>query len=212
MIVKGEDAARVRSALAQDPVAARWWLAPSFGGLISRARPARTRIHRVMGRTGMVVSRNLVTENGQPLTHSEFGVHLKFWTLFTEPTSTAGGGEHPPGTLGSPMQNGVLDHIGPDMWRLAQANGHRLPATGTHLLEVTEPVDLVYTWVDGEDPAWKARKATAHRHGPRRGQQQRRSDRRALPEPRRTEVLAAFGADVRQLGEPCLGRHRPAGS
>lgn len=161
VIVKGEDAARVRMALAKDPAAARWWLAPSHGGLISRAHPARTRIHRVMGRTGMVVSRNLVTGSGLALTNSEFGVHLKFWTLFTEATSTAGGGEHPPGTLGSPMQNGVLDHVGPDMWRQAQANGHRLPATGTHLLEVQEPVDLVYTWVDGEDPAWKARKATA---------------------------------------------------
>ena len=159
VVVKSSDAARVRTAFAHDPAAARWWLAPSLGGLISRAHPARTPIHRVLGRTGMVVSRNLVTGNGLSLTHSEFGVHVKFWTMFTEPTSTAGGGEHPPGTLGSPMQNGLLDHVGPEMWRLAQANGHRLPVTGTHLLEVQEPVDLVYTWVDGGDPAWQARKA-----------------------------------------------------
>ncbi len=161
VVLRSEDAVRARKALGEDPAAALWWLAPSLNGLVSKARPARSPLKRVAGRTGMIVSRNLVSAQGLPLTHSELGVQLEFWTALTEPTSTAGGGEYPTGTLMSPTQNGVLDHIGPDLWQQAQANGHRLPVTSPHLLSVQEPVDLVYTWVDGDDPAWKVRKAAA---------------------------------------------------
>ncbi|MGP5035846.1 Stealth CR1 domain-containing protein [Brachybacterium alimentarium] len=35
------------------------------------------------------------------------------------------------------------------------------PLIQPHLFEVTFPVDVVYTWVDGTDPAWLARKRTA---------------------------------------------------
>ncbi|HEY3337474.1 MAG TPA: Stealth CR1 domain-containing protein [Propionicimonas sp.] len=159
VIVRDEDAAQVRAALAKDASARQWWVAPSLTGLVGRARPARARVHRVAGRTGIVVSRNLVTATGLPLTHSELGVQVKFWTTLTEPTSSPGGGEYRAGTLVSPVQNGVLDHVGPDLWRDAQASGHRLPETVPHMLSVEEPVDLVYTWVDGDDPAWRARKA-----------------------------------------------------
>ncbi len=161
VVVRSEDAARVRSALAQDPAAARWWLAPSLNGLIARARPARARLLRVAGHTGIVISRNLVSASGLPLNHSERGVQVKFWTVLSQPTASPGGGEYPPGTLVAPTQNGFLDHIGPDLWRQSQANGHRLPATPPHIMQVLEPIDLVYTWVDGDDPAWKARKAAA---------------------------------------------------
>ena len=34
-----------------------------------------------------------------------------------------------------------------------------------HVLSVTYPIDVVYTWVDGSDPAWSRRKAAAqHEH------------------------------------------------
>ena len=161
VVVRSEDAGRVRKVLAEDPAAALWWLAPSQQALVSRAHPARVRPRRIARGTGIVVSRNLVTENRLNLTHSELGVHVKFWTVLTEPTSTPGGGEHPAGTLVSPVPNGVLDHVGPDLWLQAQKNGHQLPVKGKHLLEVQEPIDLVYTWVDGDDPAWQVRKAGA---------------------------------------------------
>ena len=161
VIVRSVDAARVQRALAEDPAAVHWWLARSLTGLVSHARPARSRLFRLAGHTGIVVSRNLVSAEGLPLTHSEVGIQLQFWIELTEPTSSAGGGEHPAGTLMSPTQNGVLDYIGTELWLEAQTNGHRLPGTTPHLLSVQEPVDLVYTWVDGDDPAWKARKAAA---------------------------------------------------
>jgi len=161
VVVRSEDAVRAHMALAEDPAAALWWLAPSLNDLVSKARPARSPLKRMAGRTGMIVSRNLVSERGLPVTHSELGVQLEFWQVLTEPTSTAGGGEYPAGTLLSQTLNGVLDHVGPDLWQRAQANEHKLPGTSPHLLAVQEPVDLVYTWVDGDDPAWKVRKAAA---------------------------------------------------
>ena len=37
----------------------------------------------------------------------------------------------------------------------------REPLTADNLMEVTFPIDVVYTWVDGTDPAWIERKRTA---------------------------------------------------
>ena len=159
--IPGDDALRLRKLLAEDPGAADWWVAPSLSGHIGRARPARSRLRLVRGRTGFVISRNLVSAKGLPLTHSELGVLVEFWDADTEPTPTPGGGELAPGTLVAPINNGVLGHAGPALWQQAQHNGHRVPAAPPHLLVVHEPVDLVYTWVDGEDPAWQARKAAA---------------------------------------------------
>ncbi len=161
IVIRRTQASQFQRVLAADARTAKWWLAPSRGGPIGRAVPARRRRRLALGCTGLVVTRNLVTANGLPLTHSELGVLVEFWTELTEPTGTAGGGEHPPGTLVSPKPNGILDTVGTTLWRGAQETDHRLPATPPHLLVVTEPVDLVYTWVDGNDPAWRARKTAA---------------------------------------------------
>jgi hypothetical protein len=161
IVIKADDAQRFRQLLAKEPGSARWWVAPSLNGPIGRARPARSLLRSVWGRTGIVVSRNLVSANGLPLTHSELGVLVEFWPVTAEPTHTPGGGELASGTLVAPSLNGVLGYAGPGLWRLAQENNHRPPAAAPHLLVVQEPVDLVYTWVDGDDPAWQARKAAS---------------------------------------------------
>jgi len=150
-----------RRLVSRDQRSVTWWLARSRTGLVGRATPARLRPLFMFGHTGLLVSRNLVTAAGLPLTHSELGVLVEFWDEITEPMPTAGGGEHAPGTLLAPTPNGILDSAGPGLWKQAQSNGHRLPDTPPHLLVVREPVDLVYTWVDGSDPAWRARKAAA---------------------------------------------------
>ncbi len=161
VVVRRGQADLVRHILRTDPRAATWWLAPSRDGLTGRAAPARRLIRPALGATGLVVSRNLLSPNGIPLTHSELGVLVDFWRELDGPESTSAGGELPSGTLTDSRHNGVLDYLGPELWGLAQVNGHRLPNARPHLLVVNEPVDLVYTWVDGDDPAWQARKAAA---------------------------------------------------
>lgn len=156
MVVRRPDASRALEVLKRDDRSRSWWLAVSDMGLAGTALPMGRR--RLLGGTGVIVVRNLVSRDGVPLTHSELGVQVDFWTELTE---LPGGGEPIPGTYGTPQHNGVLDHVGPELWATAQRNGHRLPEAPPHLLLVNEPIDLVFTWVDGSDPAWLARKATA---------------------------------------------------
>lgn len=159
LAIRADDADRALRALAADPQADGWWAARTRQRVVGRARPiGRQRLH---GDDGMLISRNLLSPDGIPLTHSELGVLIEFWRVTDTPTHRPGGTELAAGTLIAPVGNGVLDYVDADQWRRAQRNDHRLPASAPHLLSVVEPVDLVYTWVDGDDPAWLARKAEA---------------------------------------------------
>ena len=160
LVVRHDDRDAVRTALGADPRTAGCWLAVCRADVAGRAAPVRRR--RLPGwATGVIVTRNLVTATGQPLVHSELGVPIEFWRETADERRTPGGGRMLAGTLVGEVPNGVLDHAGPQLWREIQANGHRLPQPYPHLLTVSEPVDLVYTWVDGDDPRWRAAKDAA---------------------------------------------------
>lgn len=137
------------------------WLATSRLGGVGRPAPIGWRRWLVPGYAAAVLTRNLVSPKGHPLVHAELGVVLEFWAELTRDTPTTGGGLMPRGTLRAKVPNGILDHASTPLWSLIQANGNRLPDQRPHLLTISEPVDLVYTWVDGSDPAWLARKAAA---------------------------------------------------
>jgi hypothetical protein len=49
----------------------------------------------------------------------------------------------------------------PDVGDAARVTGARQAATSAHLMEITFPIDAVFTWVDGTDPAWLSRKRAA---------------------------------------------------
>jgi hypothetical protein len=161
IVVRSDDRERTFRALAGDPEAATWWAAPAHDGLIGAPVPIRSRLRRRAGSLGVLVSRDLRAPGGQALTNSEMGVLVEFWRELDAPGPAAGGGVYPAGTLLAPRPNGILDYATQRLWRNAQGNRHRLPDAPPHLLTVQEPVDLVYTWVDGADPAWLARKAAA---------------------------------------------------
>ncbi|MFT3970114.1 MAG: Stealth CR1 domain-containing protein [Micropruina sp.] len=158
IVVRGQDADRVLSALASGPERS-WWAARMRSGLIGRPRPVGRQ--RSRGADGVLISRNLLSPAGIPLTNSELGVRVEFWTVADSPTPRSGGSELPSGTVIAPKPNGILDYIDAAQWGRAQHDGHRLPAAPPRLLTMIEPIDLVYTWVDGDDPAWLARKADA---------------------------------------------------
>lgn len=152
------DTAQFVQALADAP--ADWWLAPIRGEIVGRARWAG-RAPRLGRADGVMLVRNLLSPSGVQLTHTELGVAIGFWEVLTEPQPRSGGSELPAGTLVAPATNGILDYLDAEQWQAAQRAGHRLPPSPPHLLRLNEPVDLVYTWVDGSDPAWEARKAAA---------------------------------------------------
>lgn len=63
----------------------------------------------------------------------------------------------------APVKNRWTDYIQPDEWAAARVgdDGLRRVVRGSHVDDVEFPVDVVYTWVDGNDRAWLGRKATA---------------------------------------------------
>jgi hypothetical protein len=73
----------------------------------------------------------------------------------------------PAGTWVAPANNPWFDVIQPEHQRTVtcDVDGVRQPrlvcASQPHFKSVTFPVDVVYTWVDGDDPEWLARKTIA---------------------------------------------------
>ncbi|MDQ7991063.1 MAG: Stealth CR1 domain-containing protein [Propionicimonas sp.] len=161
VILRRSQRGEVLSILARHGRRRGWWLATTRLDTVGRARPIGWRHWLLPGYSSVVVTANLVSPAGDALVHAELGVVLEFWTELQQDTPTTGGGLAPKGTLRATRPNGVIDHAGTRLWPAIQANGHRLPGDHPHLLTVIEPIDLVYTWVDGSDPAWLARKAAA---------------------------------------------------
>ena len=163
VVIARTDTHAARRALGSDPAARTWWLAGARLGSVGRAVPVAWHLPRPAGVIGLMICRNLVTGTGAQLVDSETGVLLEFWQRLDTDRPATGGGVHPAGTLRAPAGNGVLDYAGPMLWAQVQQGGHRLPARPPHLLLVNEPVDLVYTWVDGNDPDWRRRRAAVLR-------------------------------------------------
>jgi hypothetical protein len=66
------------------------------------------------------------------------------------------------GTFAAPGRNPLASRISGDLIRTEPVQEwgrvrHRLSATLPSVLAVDEPVDVVYMWVDGDDPAWQQR-------------------------------------------------------
>ena len=105
------------------------------------------------------VDRWLVTPEGVPLTSQFERVIIEPWRLVDAGEARGDGGVHVPGTLHRKItkRDTFIEYFSPEEWRRANWSH-------PHLAEVTEPVDIVYTWVDGNDPAWQAKK-NAHLDG-----------------------------------------------
>ncbi len=124
-----------------------------------RVRPG----HRLPAKaTGAVLYRLLTSEAGVVSAGPELGCEIGFW----KPTGPAGaprkdGGRHAPGTYVAPADNGVVAYLTPQAWSDActETTHWVRPKTIRSIFEFDEPIDIVYTWVDGDDPQWQARKA-----------------------------------------------------
>ncbi len=162
IVVDAAQRGAVGRALASDPASATWWSSPSIDSYVGTPRPAHRFLPRPLrSASGILICRNLRSPSGLPLNDSETGVLVQFWTRRDAESVSTGGGRHAAGTRFAPDNNGVLAYAEPALWQSAQQDGHRLPPTPPHLLLVHEPVDVVYTWVNGNDRAWQRRKAAA---------------------------------------------------
>lgn len=105
-----------------------------------------------------VVFRALTGPQGRLLGTGQQGVAVETWgTVHEAPVPRVDGGLHVAGTRVAPVPNRSYGYLTPDAWEAARRGDADAPGAVPHLFDVTEPVDVVYTWVDGTDPAWQAR-------------------------------------------------------
>jgi hypothetical protein len=114
-----------------------WAVEPA--GERRRRQSARIEIYRV-----------LAAPNGRLLCGLDTACQIAFWRRDAQT-----------GDLDAPAGNAVLEHIRAETWQQGVASPGHWPVTPDHpyALEVREPVDVVYTWVNGDDPRWQERKA-----------------------------------------------------
>ncbi|MBE7699516.1 stealth family protein [Oerskovia sp. Sa1BUA8] len=134
------------------------------GAKVLRRTSVREPLHRLS------LFRVLSAPSGRDLTDAASAVVVEGWKLASTGLARADGGEHVEGTRIAPEGNTVVRYLTPSRWAAAQSSPGRWPGSQlARLGDVAVPVDLVYTWVDGADPEWLARKDRAL-HGVGAGQ------------------------------------------
>ena len=156
LIVRRGAAARVLEALQRGlPPVDGWTVRPEdvhdapLGSRGAQRRPDRT--------ARVVCHRTVAAPTGRTLTTDDQTIAVELWEELDGGTPDGDGAAYPPGTLRRRRirRDALVEHLAPDTWRAAIADDSTLRLPADHLWSVTEPVDLVYTWVDGDDPAWR---------------------------------------------------------
>ncbi len=159
---------RAHRALADELTAAAFQVAPVHPRQPLRSRPPTG---RGPGTNTVRVFQPLATESGALLAGPEMGCDLQFW-LEVGPSHqrTLNGEFLASGTLlGDRTVDAVPEAVEPAPAGIVErpVDGRPRPVAATlahpHLLQHLEPVDVVYTWVDGNDPAWRERRDEALR-------------------------------------------------
>ncbi|MCK1801615.1 stealth family protein [Brevibacterium sp. R8603A2] len=116
------------------------------------------------GADSAVVRRRIVSPDGRELSTPREAVTVLFWERLPDGVERVDGSTHLPGTLHRLPRHRrtVVDYLTPEVWRTALEHPERqVDIIAPRLQQVTEPVDVVYTWVDGDDPEWLKRKNAA---------------------------------------------------
>lgn len=106
--------------------------------------------------------RVLAAPNGAALGGRETAVEIAFWVRDAHPDPRHfHATPYPPGTRVAPPDNPVVGQLSGPAWQRAVRSQSHWPISAPlpDVFEVREPVDIVYTWVDGGDPQWLRRKA-----------------------------------------------------
>jgi hypothetical protein len=110
-----------------------------------------------------ILFRQVAAPDGTVVNDAGTGIPLDFWrTVTREDEPRVDGGMFEPGTrIASDEDNAVTGYLSPGAWEEAVHSPAHWPAAAgkPSVFQVREPIDVVYTWVDGDDPAWRARKA-----------------------------------------------------
>ncbi|MGY1708097.1 stealth family protein [Geodermatophilus sp. SYSU D00758] len=123
------------------------------------------------GASSFSVFQALATEgSAEAVCGPELGCTLEFWATreVDTPADNHTGEPLAAGSWVAPRRNRWADAVPAELVRrpvLRVVDGSTRPCLPTlsdrHVFDVDFPIDVVYTWVDGSDPAWAARKAAA---------------------------------------------------
>lgn len=173
VVLRNDDKTRavealIRSSTEQDA----WHLTPIHRGRPSTKRTFELRAPSLSKRDRGAVEKHAefvlfnhsVSPTGEVFGTPRYGVTISFWAAQDDgETPRADGYTYEPGTLMAPSGNGIAAYLSPAAWERAIASPTRWPenVSHPHIYQITEPVDVVYTWVDGDDIHWQRRKAEA---------------------------------------------------
>ncbi|MBO0980000.1 stealth family protein [Microbacterium sp. SD291] len=128
-----------------------------------RALTAAASRRRPSGVFRIVVSRRIVGPSGHLMSTPRESVAIEPWVRTREGEARADGSTHVAGTVRrrSSRRGPFVEYLTPQAWIRAVGGDHALDWPGPHLYHVTEPIDVVYTWVNDDDPQWQTRKRRA---------------------------------------------------
>jgi hypothetical protein len=103
--------------------------------------------------------------DGREMSTSAQTVTVELWEELGAGVVRADGGEYVPGTVRrrQTSRTTLVEYLEPGVWANCIADGSVLRLPAPHIDSLCEPVDLVYTWVDGADPAWRKKMLAAKR-------------------------------------------------
>lgn len=133
---------------------------PHANGFSGRRGPLSKFASRPADVSRIRCRRCLNASNGKRMNTRFEDILIETWAVLDSDVERADGDVHAEGTLHRRVeQRGVpVEYLTPQVWQQAVAAGGRLTLPYPHLFDVVDPVDIVYTWVDGDDPGWRQRK------------------------------------------------------
>ena len=170
VIVTGDLAQQARQALQRCHRADAVYVSAVVGGRSTGAPVLAGDVdkHARLGQSSVLRIFRLLTAGDVVLASDDLGCDLEFWPLVeTEGVPRDDGSTHLVGTALAPRPNRRAMYLTPSRRHpVAAVVGARSVTTHDgllrpHVFDVSFPVDVVYTWVDGTDPAWLARKEAA---------------------------------------------------
>lgn len=105
------------------------------------------------------IRRRVTAPNGREMSTDDLTISVELWEELSTGTANGDGAVYPPGSLRRRQvrRDSPVEYLAPETWREAvDTTGATLRLPAPLIRSVTEPIDLVYTWVDGDDPQWRA--------------------------------------------------------
>lgn len=121
----------------------------------TRSRPSD--VYRI------IVSRHIIGPSGHRMSTARENVTIELWKTMRGVEDRADGSTHLKGTVHRrlPRRGPMVEYLTREAWDQAVEDSGKDIWAEPHLYQVTDPIDVVYTWVNDDDVDWQSRKRQA---------------------------------------------------